>query len=73
MLLWFNKYSAGLSYYYFLSNVITIAQTLIIRRMTDEKALLEQLNSFKAKPKKKSKWQARIEEMQKMQQQRLKK
>jgi YidC/Oxa1 family membrane protein insertase len=73
MLLWFNKYSAGLSYYYFLSNVITIAQTLIIRRMTDEKALLEQLNAFKAKPKKKSKWQARIEEMQKMQQQRLKK
>jgi YidC/Oxa1 family membrane protein insertase len=73
MLLWFNNYSAGLSYYYFLSNIITIGQTLIIRRMTDESALLEQLNSYKAKPKKKSKWQSRIEEMQKVQQQRLKK
>jgi YidC/Oxa1 family membrane protein insertase len=73
MLLWFNNYSAGLSYYYFLSNIITIVQTLIIRRMTDENALLEQLNSFKAKPKKKTKWQERIEEMQKVQQQRLKK
>jgi YidC/Oxa1 family membrane protein insertase len=72
MLLWFNNYSAGLSYYYFLSNIITIGQTLIIRRMTDEKALLEQLNANKAKPKKKSKWQTRIEEMQKQQQQRLK-
>ncbi len=72
MLLWFNNYSAGLSYYYLLSNIITIVQTLIIRRMTDEKALLEQLNMHKAKPKKKSKWQSRIEEMQKLQQQRQK-
>ncbi len=73
MLLWFNNYSAGLSYYYFLSNVITIIQTLVIRKMIDENALLEQLNTQKKKPKKKSKWQTRIEEMQKIQEQRRRK
>ncbi len=67
MLLWFNNYSAGLSYYYFLSNLITIGQTLIIRKMIDEDALLSQLNANKKKPKKKSKWQSRLSEMQKQQ------
>ncbi|NPA45358.1 MAG: membrane protein insertase YidC, partial [Chlorobi bacterium] len=67
MLLWFNNYSAGLSYYYFLSNLITIAQTLIIRKMIDEDELLAQLNANKKKPKKQSKWQARLAEMQKQQ------
>lgn len=73
MLLWFNNYASGLSYYYFLSNVITIIQTLVIRRMIDEKALLEKLNAQKKKTKKKSKWQQRIEEMQKIQEQQKKK
>ncbi len=72
MILWFNNYSAGLSYYYFLSNVITIIQTLLIRRMIDEDELLVKLNSNKKKVKKKSKWQLRIEEMQKIQQQQQK-
>ena len=67
MLLWFNNYSAGLSYYYFLSNVITILQTLVIRRMIDENALLEKLNAQKKKVKKKSKWQSRIDDMKKIQ------
>ena len=73
MLLWFNKYSAGLSYYYFLSNVITIIQTLVIRRMIDEDALLEKLNAQKKKVKKKSKWQNRIDDMKKNQDQQKKK
>ena len=73
MLLWFNKYSAGLSYYYFLSNVITIIQTLVIRRMIDEDALLEKLNAQKKKVKKKSKWQTRIDGMKKIQDQQKKK
>ena len=73
MLLWFNNYSAGLSYYYFLSNVITIIQTLVIRRMIDEDALLEKLNAQKKKVKKKSKWQTRLEQMQKVQEQQKKK
>ena len=35
MLLWFNSYSSGLCYYYLLSNLFTIGQTLLIRRMVD--------------------------------------
>jgi YidC/Oxa1 family membrane protein insertase len=63
MLFWFNNYSAGLSYYYFLSNLITIGQTVIIRRFVDDEAVLAKLNANKKKPKKKSKFQARLEEM----------
>jgi len=69
MLLWFNQYSAGLSYYYFLSNIITIGQTVIIRRYVDDEEVLKKLNENKKKPKKKSKFQARLEEMAKQQQQ----
>lgn len=58
----FNNYSAGLSYYYFLSNVITLGQTMFIRRFVDEDALLRKLNENKKKPAKKSKWQARLEQ-----------
>lgn len=36
MLLWFNSYSSGLCYYYLLSNLFTIGQTLLIRRMVDD-------------------------------------
>jgi len=63
MLLWFNNYSSGLSYYYFLSNVITIGQTLLIRRFVDDEAVLLKLNENKKKPKKKSKFQSRLEDM----------
>ena len=63
MLFWFNNYSAGLSYYYFLSNVITIGQTLIIRHMIDEDKLLRKLNENKKKPKKRSKFQERLDKM----------
>lgn len=63
MLFWFNNYSSGLSYYYFLSNLITIGQTVIIRRFVDDEAVLKKLNENKKKPKKKSKFQARLEDM----------
>jgi len=63
MLVWFNNYSSGLSYYYFLSNLITVGQTLIIRRFVDDEAVLKKLNEQKKKPKKKSKFQARLEDM----------
>ncbi|MBU8892025.1 MAG: membrane protein insertase YidC, partial [Bacteroidales bacterium] len=36
MLVFFNNYAAGLSYYYFLSNVITLGQTVFIRRFVDD-------------------------------------
>ncbi len=73
MLLWFNNYSAGLSYYYFLSNVITLGQTLLIRRFVDDKALLAKLHENAKKPVTKSKWQAKLEEMAKRQQEMQKK
>ncbi len=63
MLFWFNDYSAGLSYYYFLSNIITIGQTLVIRKMINEEDILKKLNENKKKPKKKSKFQERLEKM----------
>ena len=69
MLLWFNNFSSGLSYYYFLSNVITIGQTLLIRRFVDDEAVLQKLNENKKKPKKKSKFQERLEQAAKQRQQ----
>lgn len=65
-----NSFSAALTYYYFLANVITLAQNYIFKYFTDEEAILKKINSRKAAPpKKKSKWQARIEEMTRQQQQ----
>ena len=61
MIAWFNNYAAGLSYYYFLSNVMTLGQTLFIRRFVDDEAILKKLHANKKKTVKKSKWQERIE------------
>jgi YidC/Oxa1 family membrane protein insertase len=58
-----NNYSSGLSYYYFLANVITIGQTYIIRAFIDEDKIRAQLQVNKKKPVKKSKFQAKLEEM----------
>ncbi len=64
LLLIFNSYSSGLSYYYFLANLITIGQTWVIRKyIVDEEAVLKKLEANKKKaPKQKSKWQQRMEE-----------
>jgi len=67
MLFWFNNYSAGLSYYYLLSNLITFGQMTIIRRYINEEELLQKLKANKKKPAKKSKFQQRLEEMAKQQ------
>jgi len=58
-----NSFSAGLTYYYFLANVITIGQNEIFKLMTDEQKLLKQIHANKAKPQKKSKFQERLEKM----------
>jgi len=62
-LVFFNNYSSGLSYYYFISTLITIGQTLIIRRMVNDEEILHKLETAKKKPKKKSGFQARLEKM----------
>ncbi len=65
-----NNLSAALSYYYLLSNIITMGMTWYIRKfvVTEEKVRAQMLLNAN-KPKKKSKWQQRLEEAQKMQEQ----
>jgi YidC/Oxa1 family membrane protein insertase len=60
-----NSYAAGLNYYYFLSNLATISQQLIIRRFVDDKAIHAELQENKKKPMQKSKFQAKLEEISK--------
>jgi YidC/Oxa1 family membrane protein insertase len=68
-----NSYSSGLSYYYFLSNVFTIGQTYIIRYFIDDDKVRAQLQAHKLKkPAPKSKFQQRLEEVAKKQQQQQK-
>ncbi len=71
MLFFFNSYPSGLSYYYFISTLITILLTLSFRRVVDEEKLLAKLEANKRKPKKKSGFMARLEEAQKMQEQQV--
>lgn len=64
-----NNYSAALSYYYFLSNVISILLTLVIRKFfINEEKLRLIIEENKKRPMKKSKWQQRVEEMQRIRQ-----
>ncbi len=65
MLFWFNSYSSGLCYYYFLTNLLTIAQTVLIRRMVDDEKIKAIINANAAKKesKGKSKFQLKYEEM----------
>lgn len=65
----FNNYSSGLSYYYFIATLITILQTWAIRRYVNDEKLLKQIEIAKTKPAKKSKFYERLEQMQKMQEQ----
>ena len=65
-----NNLSAALSYYYLLSNIITMIMTWYIRKfvVTEEKVRADMMVRAK-QPKQKSKWQQRLEEAQKMQEQ----
>jgi YidC/Oxa1 family membrane protein insertase len=64
----FNDYAAGLSYYYFLSLLITIIQTYLFRYFTNEDKIRAEMKANAAKPRKKSGWMARLEEAQRQQQ-----
>jgi YidC/Oxa1 family membrane protein insertase len=61
----FNNFSSALSYYFLLSNAITLGQTLVIRNFVDDEAIHKKLKENKKKPAKKSKWQQKLEEAQK--------
>ena len=64
----FNNYSAGLSYYYMLVNIITFIQMFVFRKMIDEDKVRATIEKNKKKPVKKSNFQKRLEEAQKQQQ-----
>jgi YidC/Oxa1 family membrane protein insertase len=58
-----NGYASGLSYYYFLANVITIGQMYVFRFMIDEDKIRAQIQINKKKPVVKSKFQQKLEDM----------
>ena len=65
----FNSYSSGLSYYYMLVNIITFLQMYLFRVFMNDDKLRKKIELAKQKPIKKSRFQKRLEEMQKQQQQ----
>ena len=69
LLLWFNSYASGLCYYYLLSNLLTIGQTLVIRRMVDDSKIqaIMQANAARKSKGRKSKFQQRYEELMRQQ------
>ena len=67
----FNSYSAGLSYYYLLVNLFTFLQMYIFKICINEDRLRKQIEMAKKRPVKKSNFQKRLEEMQRQQQQQM--
>jgi YidC/Oxa1 family membrane protein insertase len=74
MIFFFNNYSSGLSYYYFISTLVSILIMVLIKEIfVDEEKLKLKMaarkaaNSGSTKEKKKSKFQERLEQMQKAQ------
>ena len=59
----FNNYSAGLSYYYFLSNIFGLGQQYLFKSFIDEEAIHRKMQENKKKPVKKSGFQQRLEQM----------
>ncbi|MBL4862142.1 MAG: membrane protein insertase YidC, partial [Crocinitomicaceae bacterium] len=79
MIFFFNNYSSGLSYYYFISTLLSIVIMILIKKffVDEEKLKLKMANrkaTASASPKKKgkSKFQQRLEDMQKKQQEQMK-
>jgi YidC/Oxa1 family membrane protein insertase len=72
-LIFFNQYASGLTYYYFISTLMTILQTLAFRFFINEEKLLAKLEANKKKPQKKSGFMKRLEEAQRQQEEILRK
>ena len=75
MLFFFNSYASGLSFYYFISTLMTILIMFAIKRfMIDDEKILAKIEANRANPKKKgkSRFQERLEEAQRLQQERSK-
>ncbi|MCC8154547.1 MAG: membrane protein insertase YidC [Tannerellaceae bacterium] len=65
-LVFFNQNASGLSYYYFISTLITIIQTISFRYIINEDKLLAKLEENKKRPVKKASFMKRLEEAQKL-------
>ncbi len=64
----FNKMAAALTFYYTFSNILSITQQFVIQKyFIDEKAIHAKMQENRSKPPVQSKWQQKLEEMQKMQ------
>ena len=59
----FNNFSAGLSYYYFLANVISFGQQYLFKLAVNENAIHAKIQENKKKPQTKSKFQQKLEQM----------
>jgi YidC/Oxa1 family membrane protein insertase len=68
-----NDYASGLTWYYFVSNMITFGQQYVIRRMVDDEKLHAQISESRKKPVVKSTFQKRMEDAMKASQQKSKK
>ena len=68
----FNNFASALTYYYLLFNLVTFLQMFIFRMAVDEDKLRAEMQENMKKPVKKSKWQMKMEELQKQQAQMLK-
>jgi YidC/Oxa1 family membrane protein insertase len=68
LLFFFNGLPSALTWYYTVSNVITLALQFVIQHyIIDHEKILAKLKENRNKPKTKSKWQERLEEMQEAQ------
>jgi len=69
----FNNYSAGLSYYYFLANMLTFGQQYLFKLAINENKLRNKIEENKKKKasKPKSSWTQRLENLQKQQRQKM--
>jgi YidC/Oxa1 family membrane protein insertase len=66
----FNKLPSGLTWYYTVSNVITLVIQYVIQNyIINHDRIIAQIESNRKKPKKQSKWQERIAQMQDQQKQ----
>lgn len=74
MLFFFNSLPAGLTWYYTVSNIITLLLQFVIQNyVINHDRLVAKMEEARKKPKVKSKWQQRLEEVQKLQAERQKK
>jgi len=59
----FNNFSSGLTYYYFLANMISWLQNILSKRFINADKVLATLEENRKKPLPKSKWQQRLEQV----------